>query len=469
MDYYTRYYKEVFALIKEYKSLLPMKQEAKSILDKKLRLEFNYNSNHLEGNTLTYDQTEMLLHYNKSIGDALVSDIEEMKAHDLALNMVKSAALSPEPLTEKFIKELNRIILVEPFWKEAISETGIETKKRIEIGQYKSTPNSVRLANGEIHEYASPIDTPSKMHDLMNWYHAKEVKLNPIQFAAEFHYRFVCIHPFDDGNGRVARLLMNYILFKEHLPPIIVKSSDKENYLTALQKADTDDREAIIEYLEKQALYSLNLAIKAAKGLSIEEQGDIDKKIELLKREKLTQPTIYKSPKICFEVLKHTEDNIWNPLNQSIEKFATFFAESSTDFYSDNQKEQKTRVKKGIGSVFRDFEDKEIEDYPLLFHKNNLQDQLIDSFIWKKNLFSLKSASKKIDFFVIFQLFLLESEYRIHLVFGKNSNPTNRPFFKNKILLKQTKKYTQLLTQSDKDEFIHLVSEELIENITVQD
>lgn len=158
------------------------------------------------------------------------------------------------PLTEQFIKELNKIILVKPYWKDAVTLDGIPTQKKIEIGTYKNTPNSVRLKNGEIHEYASPTETPAKMNDLMVWYNENINKMHPVQLAAEFHYRFVCIHPFDDGNGRVARLLLNYILLRNGCPPVIVKSEDKENYLTALQKADSGDVIALIEYIEKQLI-----------------------------------------------------------------------------------------------------------------------------------------------------------------------------------------------------------------------
>ncbi|QTE23570.1 hypothetical protein [Polaribacter cellanae] len=97
----------------------------------------NYNSNHLEGNTLTYEQTQLLLFFAKSSGDVPVSDIEEMKAHDVALSQIKEMAKDNErPLSELFIKELNKTVLVKPFWKNAVSSNGIPTRKRIEIGKY---------------------------------------------------------------------------------------------------------------------------------------------------------------------------------------------------------------------------------------------------------------------------------------------------------------------------------------------
>ena len=211
--YNTQYTEQILLLKKELDSKLPLKSNNEKRLKKKLRLEFNYNSNHLEGNTLTYGQTQLLLYFDKSSGDVSVSDIEEMKAHDVALSQIEDLAKDSErPLTETFIKALNKLILVKPFWKDAKSFDGSPSRKKIEIGQYKSTPNSVLLKNGEMHEYASPEETPALMGDLMKWYNENLNVLTPVQLAAEFHYRFVCIHPFDDGNGRVARLIMNYIL-----------------------------------------------------------------------------------------------------------------------------------------------------------------------------------------------------------------------------------------------------------------
>ena len=90
-------------LFKEWKSLQPVKEEYQQRLDQKFMLEFNYNSNHIEGNTLTYGQTEMLLKFGKSVDEANMKDLEEMKASNVGLKMVMEAALDKErPLTENF-------------------------------------------------------------------------------------------------------------------------------------------------------------------------------------------------------------------------------------------------------------------------------------------------------------------------------------------------------------------------------
>ena len=276
-------------LSKILKSLSPMKPEWQNKLDKKFRLEFNYNSNHIEGNTLTYSETELLLIFDETRGNHNKREYDEMQAHDVALQMIKEWAAEKErQLSEKDIKNLNEVILVKPFWKEAITTDGQSTRRLIKIGNYKEFPNSVRLQNGEIFEYASPTDTPILMQELIQWYRDEETALGPTTLAAILHYKFVRIHPFDDGNGRVARLLMNYVLFKNGLPPVIIKSTDKQNYLSALRWADTGDYESLITYIAEQVVWSLGISIKAAKGENVDEEDDLDKKLSLLDRNLLS-------------------------------------------------------------------------------------------------------------------------------------------------------------------------------------
>ncbi|PCJ65352.1 MAG: hypothetical protein COA58_10110 [Bacteroidetes bacterium] len=279
---------EAFNLNKELKALLPIKAEWQQNLDEKFRLEFNYNSNHIEGNTLTYGETKLLIMFDKTKGNHELREYEEMKAHDVAYSMVKEwAADKSRTLTEMDIKTLNQILLVKPFYSDAQTPDGKPTRKRIEPGQYKSTPNHVIQKNGEEFRFASVEDTPIKMKELLDWYLDYEshdfYAYNAIEVAALLHYRFVVIHPFDDGNGRVARLLMNYVLLRNDYPPVVIKSDDKANYFFALNQADASEFSAFIAYIAKQLIWSLKLSISASKGEDISEDGDIDKELSLLK------------------------------------------------------------------------------------------------------------------------------------------------------------------------------------------
>lgn len=278
---------KVMLLTEQLRTLLPMKAEYQQRLDKKFRLEFNYNSNHLEGNTLTYGETELLLIFDRTTGNHELREYEEMKGHDVAYEMIKELAADNErPLTETVIKNLHSLLLVRPFWKEAITPDGQHTRREIRVGNYKEYPNSVRLQNGEIFHYASPEETPIKMGELIEWLREEEEKkdMHPVALAALLHYNFVRIHPFDDGNGRLSRLLMNYVLFKHKLPPVVIKSADKKDYLRALSEADAGNLAPFIEYVSQQLIWSLNLSIDAAKGQLVPENDDLHKEINVWKK-----------------------------------------------------------------------------------------------------------------------------------------------------------------------------------------
>ncbi len=287
---YSEELEKINALKQEIDLLLPLDDEAEEKLWKKLRLEWNFNSNHIEGNTLTYFETRLFLLLGNTSGDHKAREYEEMKAHDVAVETVKKWANDKErKITEKEIRELNQIILVSPFWKDAQTPDGSFTKREIVPGEYKKYPNHVRLENGEIFHYAEPNEVGSEMQELLNWYHNQN-ELHPVVKAGLLHYKFVRIHPFDDGNGRVARLLMNYHLIRNGYSPVIIKSSDKRNYIFALNKADAGDLDAFVEYISLHAIWSMNIYLLAAKNENIEENEDWKKELKLIKENVNSEP-----------------------------------------------------------------------------------------------------------------------------------------------------------------------------------
>lgn len=210
-------------------------------MSRRFTIDFNYNSNHLEGNTLTYGQTEILLLFGKVIGEANVKDVQDMMASNVTLNMMKEEATIKEtPLTQAFIRTLHHTLLREDYTVYRNLPGGMQTSYTVHAGQYKTRPNSVITRYGDRFEYASPEETPALMTDLVDWYNKAEAegKLSPVELAVLFHYRYIRIHPFEDGNGRIARLLINYILTKHDYPMIVVRSRLKNEYLEALHAAD---------------------------------------------------------------------------------------------------------------------------------------------------------------------------------------------------------------------------------------
>ena len=222
-------------------ALQPLSDRDRELLSRRFTIDFNYNSNHIEGNTLTYGQTEILLLFGKVVGEAEVKDVQEMTASNVGLKMMtEEAGLKDIPLTQNFIRTLHKTLLREDYSVHRILPGGQTSSYVIHAGQYKTRPNSVITRYGDRFEYASPEETPALMTDLVNWYNGEEHsgKFTPIELAAIFHYRYIRIHPFEDGNGRIARMMVNYILSRHGYPMIVVRSRKKNEYLEALHKTD---------------------------------------------------------------------------------------------------------------------------------------------------------------------------------------------------------------------------------------
>lgn len=234
-------YLNIRKALEAWRALLPLSEKDRGRLSRRFTVDFNYNSNHIEGNTLTYGQTEILLLFGKVIGEADVRDVQEMTASNVGLKMMtEEADVKEMPLTQNFIRTLHKTLLREDYTVYRSLPGGMQTSYTVHAGQYKTRPNSVITRYGDRFEYASPEETAGLMTDLVDWYNAAEAegKLSPVELAALFHYRFIRIHPFEDGNGRIARLMMNFILHRHGYPMIVVRSRRKSEYLEALHQTD---------------------------------------------------------------------------------------------------------------------------------------------------------------------------------------------------------------------------------------
>lgn len=228
-------------LFERWMSLQPLTETQQSSFSRRFTIEYNYNSNHIEGNTLTYGQTELLLMFGAVSGEGHLQDFTEMKASQVGLEMMSQEVKeSHMPLTQHFIRTLHKTLLREDYTVYRNLPGGQQTSYVIHAGQYKTRPNSVITRYGDRFEYASPEETPALMTDLVNWYNDAEQsgKYSVVELAALFHYRYIRIHPFEDGNGRIARLMVNYILARHGWPMIVVRSRKKQEYLEALHKTD---------------------------------------------------------------------------------------------------------------------------------------------------------------------------------------------------------------------------------------
>lgn len=434
-------------LIAEYKKLQPLSEETQKKLDQKFRLEFNFNSNHLEGNTLTYGETKLLLIFDQVKSNHEMRELEEMKAHDVALAMIKQeAADKNKPLTERFIRELNETILFRDFWKDAITPDGQSTRRKIKVGQYKEYPNSVIQSNGEVFEYASPQETPILMGELVDWYNAEVEKgeFTAIQLAALLHYKYIQIHPFDDGNGRVARLLVNYVLFRYDLPPVIIKTDDKKNYLRALQQADSGDLPAFVDYMINQLAWSVDISIRAAKGENIEEQNDWEKQLSLLKKGLGDKGN---------EVVKKSEESIANILENVIKPFAKMYEEKISKF--DNL--FMSRVSYGSFNAYKVLTTENFPQYIEYlrreFSSSSSHDITLSKTVKISNYYNFSKLRKPTSIDINFETKFLSFTFETNayaVTFGETTI---------------SKLYTELLTEDEMNEIISAIAKDLLEQI----
>ena len=273
-------------LKEELDSVRPLLPDVLARVEQKLRIEANYNSNAIEGNSLTLGETRTLILHGLTARGKPMRDHLDIEGHDTAVKAVEDAIRNDHSLNEVFIRNLHRILLKEPYEADAVASDGGRAERTISIGEYKTVSNNVITSTGEIYHFTPPEQVKSAMSDLVDWYREKEREdEHPIIIAATFHYRFVRIHPFDDGNGRMARLLMNMILIRHGYTIAMIHQNSREEYLRELENVDrTEDLTQFIDYVANCCEYSLSLYLKAARGEPIESVEDIDREIALFRR-----------------------------------------------------------------------------------------------------------------------------------------------------------------------------------------
>ncbi len=313
----------------------PLSPEIEDKVMQKLRLEWNYHSNAIEGNRLNYGETVAFLMTGITAKGKSLKDHLDIRGHNEAILFLLSIVKDERDFTESDIRSLHEMILVEPYDSPAKTADGTPTKKRITLGVYKTSPNHVKTITGEIHYYASPEETPAKMQELMEWYREASAnkEIHPLVLAALFHYKFVAIHPFDDGNGRLSRILMNLILMRNSFPSVVIKMEDRQVYYSNLSLADTGTYFPFIEFIGDYLTTSLNLYLKAIEGGDIDEPEDIDKEIALFKLELQHKVNLEtrekKSNEIIEKIMIYELDPLFEKIIQKVNQFEEYFITKS--------------------------------------------------------------------------------------------------------------------------------------------
>lgn len=194
-----------------------------------------------EGITQTFIKEGFVESYLQH-GDTNISPkklMAHLRDHFEAMDFIFDMVRNERPLTKSFIKQLHQLITSHQDTTEAIDSLGHIVQVPLIKGEFKIHPNNPRREDGTVFEYCPPIHVDGEIDNLINIYNRLEAeKVNPLIIAAWFHHAFTQIHPFQDGNGRMARLLASLILIQHGLFPLTIKREDKVSYINALENAD---------------------------------------------------------------------------------------------------------------------------------------------------------------------------------------------------------------------------------------
>jgi Fic family protein len=234
--------------------LRPLPQAALKRLKSELAIEWTYNSNAIEGNTLTLQETRLVLEQGITIKGRNLREHFEAKNHEKAIYYVEELAKPKYILKEKDIFGIHSLVL-----------ENIESEF---AGRYRNGQVRILGAN-----FIPPNFTKVSrlMNELVNYANVNPDKLNHVELVSRFHHQFVWIHPFFDGNGRTARLLMNLLLMKFEYPPAIVLKNNRKQYYRALNDANKGDYKAFILLIAQALERSLDLYLESCGALGTDE------------------------------------------------------------------------------------------------------------------------------------------------------------------------------------------------------
>lgn len=232
---------------RQLQSARPLSPTIVTKLRERFMLEMTYNSNAIEGNALTLKETYLILSEGITIKGKSLKDHLEAKNHHEALEFIFEQVEhdSHHTISEHLIRELQSLV--------------IGSIDRSIAGTYRDVEVAITASS---HQPPLATEVPGKMADLIKWFRKDQSRLNPIELAAILHHKLVNIHPFADGNGRTARLLMNVILLQTGYPLVIILKNDRRKYYDTLSLADNGNINPFIIFVARAVERSLDLYLE---------------------------------------------------------------------------------------------------------------------------------------------------------------------------------------------------------------
>ena len=232
--------------------LRPLPAAAVSRLRDQILVEWIYNSNAIEGSTITLQETRLILETGLTIGGKSLREHFEVINHRDAIDYVEDLVASAEPITPFHVRQIHKLVL-----------SRIDDEN---AGRYRET--QVRIAGAAFTPPESWL-IPNLMTEWGEWLAAEKKHSLPIELAALAHHRLVAIHPFIDGNGRTARLVMNLILMRAGYPPTVIQRINRRQYYRVLDQADAGKPAALVNFVGRAVERSLNLYLEACTPVTI--------------------------------------------------------------------------------------------------------------------------------------------------------------------------------------------------------
>jgi len=238
-------------------ALRPLPATAVARLNEQITLEWIYNSNAIEGSTLTLRETQLILETGLTIGGKSLREHFEVINHNDAIEYVESLAKERVPLSAFHVRQIHKLVL-----------SRIDDEN---AGQYRRTQVGIV---GAQHIPPEAWEIPQRMHDWETWLQRGEQELHPVALAAQAHHRLVAIHPFIDGNGRTARLMMNLVLIRSGYPPTVILKANRRQYYSVLMRADAGSSGGLENFVGRSVERSLMLYLEACTPKTAPPQKD---------------------------------------------------------------------------------------------------------------------------------------------------------------------------------------------------
>ncbi len=285
-------------------SFRPLPQTIVRKLKERFEIEMTYNSNAIEGNSLTLKETALVINEGVTIKGKPLKDHLETKNHKEAIDYLYELTDKHKPITfsETMIRSFHQIV---------VGDTDKEW-----AGRYR---NSSVVIVGTDYKPPEAIDVPVLMAKLMIWIKENKRKLHPVELASLLHYRLAAIHPFFDGNGRTARLIMNIALMNAGYPIAVILRNDRKKYYDVLSKADGGNLIPFVHFIAQAVERSLDIYLDI---LTPKEK----KKENLISLSRLSRGTKFSAKYLNLlarngKLEAHKEGRIWLSSKEAIERY----------------------------------------------------------------------------------------------------------------------------------------------------